>query len=125
MFEDTELIKRVRQLIEAENESNKVKAAALLADNFSLITRARGEEQEKNALLEEIAQPRNPNLRRQLDEDGLWVMASGDLGVVRSVVIVTDKTDSAAAPKKFRNAHVFEKQQKEWHCVAWQVTELH
>jgi Domain of unknown function (DUF4440) len=121
------LIDLVRQLIEAENEHGergRGRAEPILAKDFTAITRARGEEQNRDSLLAEIANPKNPNLHRELEEHGYWERSSGDLGVVRSVVATTDRTNLQAKPKRFRNIYVFQRRQDQWRCIAWQVTEL-
>ena len=124
MSSDIGLVELVRQLVDAENEHDKAKAHSILAQNFAAITRARGEEQDRDALLKEIADPKNPNLRRELLERDCWERVSGSLGVVRSIITTPDRTAPQAAPGRFRNVHVFENQQGDWRCVAWQVTEL-
>jgi hypothetical protein len=117
----------VLQLIEAENEHGepgRARADAILAKDFTAITRARGQEQDRDALLKEIANPKNPNLNRELEKHGYWERYSGDLGVARSLVATTDRANPQAEPKKFRNIHVFQRQREQWRCVAWLVTEL-
>ncbi len=123
MSAESGLIELVRQLIEAENEHDREKAEPILAEDFTAITRARGEEQNRDALLEEIANPKNPNLLRKLDP-GAWERESGDLGVVRSFITMMDRTNPQAEPGRFRNIHVFQRQQGRWLCVTWQVTGL-
>ncbi len=121
------LIDLVAQLIEAENENGKpgrAKAELILAENFTRITRASGEEQDREVLLNEIENPRKLGLRRSLDDRERWECCSGDLGVVRSIVLVTDLANAQAKPMRFRNTHIFERQGENWFCVAWQVTKL-
>ncbi len=124
MSSDAGLIELVRQLIKAENERDEMKADSILAQSFIAITRARGEEQNREDLLKEITNPKNLNIRRELDKHDFWVLVSGDLGVVRSLVTTTDQTDPQAVPKRFRNIHVFHNERGHWRCVTWQVTEL-
>jgi len=118
----SDLTDLVCQLVKAENECERAKADSILAQNFTAITRARGEEQNRDDLLNEIENPKNPNIHRIVDV--LSTLGSGDIVVVRSVVTTTDQADSKTPPKRFRNTHVFDKQQGTWLCVAWQVTEL-
>jgi len=113
----------VRQLVEAENERNRAAAEAVLAEDFAAITRARGVEQDRDGLLDEIAQPKSSTVRRALGDD-LWLHQSGDLAVVRSLVTTTDDAAPADAPKTYRNLHVFERRDGRWKCLAWQVSEL-
>jgi Domain of unknown function (DUF4440) len=124
MASETDLIEQVRRLVEAENERNRATADEILAQDFAAITRARGVEQNRDALLAEVENPKNPNLRRELGESDLWVRVSGDQGVVRSLVKTTDRTSPDEAPTTFRNVHVFERQGESWKCLAWQVTKL-
>lgn len=127
MNPESELIEQVRQLIAAENEggeSGRVKADFILAPNFTTITRSNGEEEERAALLETIANPRNPNLLRELDEREFWVLESGNLGVMKSLITTKERSDPSTILGGFRNIHVFENQQGRWRCVAWQVTKL-
>lgn len=127
MNTEAELIERVRQLIAAENEggeSGRAKADFILAQNFTTITRSNGVEEERAALLEAIANPRNPNLLRELDEREFWVLESSNLGIVRSLILTRERSDPSTILGRFRNIHVFENQQGQWRCVAWQVTRL-
>ena len=95
-------------------------AAALLApDFFTAITRARGVEQDRAALLHEIAHPQNP-LERRLEGE-LCVRQSGELAVVRSIVAVHN---GSLPLSRFRNIHVLASHADVWKCVAWQVTKL-
>lgn len=118
----SDLTDLVCQLVKAENECDRAKVDSILAQNFTAITRARGEEQNRGDLLNEIENPKNPNIHRMVDV--LSPLGSDKIVVVRSVVTTTDQADSKASPRSFRNIHVFEKQQEIWLCVAWQVTEL-
>jgi Domain of unknown function (DUF4440) len=122
--DDKELNKLLHQLIEAENTRKREIAEPILAQNFTAITRSRGEEQNRDAMLNEIENPKNPNAFREILEDSTSIWKSGDLSVVRSLFAMRDKTDPQAVLRRFRNMHVFEKQQGHWQCIAWQVTEL-
>ena len=124
MTSETDLIERVRRLVEAENERDRAKAESILAEDFAAITRARGVEQNRYDLLEEVANPKNPTLRRELDESDLWIRISGNQGVVRSLVRTTDRSSPNDPPVTFRNVHVFERQRDSWNCLSWQVTKL-
>lgn len=111
-------VQTVRQLAEAENRHDRHAAEQLLAADFVGITRARGEEQTRDKLLDEIASPGNPELYRAVDAHEVWMGQGLNLCVVRSIVS-TDKP-----PKRFRNLHVLTMVQGHWLCLAWQVTEL-
>lgn len=127
MSTDTKLIERVRQLVEAENEGGaggKGKADSILAQRFTHITRSSGKEEERDALLEAIANPSNSNIFRRLDEHGFWVQESEGLGVVRSLVTTSERSILDVISGRFRNMHIFEKQLESWMCIAWQVTKL-
>ena len=114
-----DLIDRVRQLIDAENQADPQKAGELLARDFVAITRGDGEEEDRSALLKRIGSPPNRNAFRELDEFGDW--KSGELGVVRSLVRTKDSATQAVSGE-FRNLHVFKKEAGTWVCVDWQVT---
>jgi len=121
------LLELVRQLVEAENEggeSGKAKARDILAPNFIAITRASGDEENRDDLLKAIANPKNPNLVREFDEREFWVRECGDLGVVRSLITTKERPNPKTILGRFRNIHVFENQQEQWRCAAWQVTKL-
>ena len=116
-----DLYDRVRQLIDAENEASQAKAEPVLASDFVAITMWRGLEQRREALLNSIANPPNPNPRRELDQLHKW--ESMDIGVVRSRVTTKDpRTEEITG--EYRNLHVFRKDGNEWMCVDWQVTKL-
>jgi hypothetical protein len=121
---ETELIEQVRRLVEAENQRDRARADRILAQDFAVITRARGVEQNRDALLEEVANPDNPYLHRVIGESDFWVRVSGDQGVVSSLVTTTDKASPDEAASTFRNVHVVELQRGSWKCIAWQVTKL-
>jgi ketosteroid isomerase-like protein len=114
-----------------------MKAGSILAaDNFTAITRSNGMEEVIDVLLNKIANPKEPNIQREIDDHDFQVWSSGDLGIVRSLVATRDRhipNDSripfsniplTKVSNRFRNTHVFEKQQGRWRCIAWQVTEL-
>lgn len=121
---DASIVALVRGLVEAENTRNTAMAESILAPSFTAITRARGEEQNRSKLLEEMAQPKNPNIQRELDNQGFIIWKSEDLAVAKSLVTTQDKTDKQILPKRYRNIHVFERLEGQWRCVSWQVTEL-
>ena len=93
-----------------------------MSTDFIAITRSSGQERNRDELLDDISNPKKPNLRRELDAGKLWVRSSDTRGIVRSIVTTIDQTDSP--PERFRNTHLFEKQQGRWLCVAWQVTKM-
>lgn len=90
-----------------------------MSENFAGITRAKGKEQGREALLDSIAEPADPSLRRRLESTKVWVWATPGCSVVRSVV-VTDGPE----PGRFRNVHVLAPEEGVWRCLVWQVTEL-
>jgi hypothetical protein len=133
MSSRTELFEQVRQLIDAENNHDGGTAERILADNFAGITRSQkkdNEEQEQNRveLLRKIGQKPQGNKNsensnpRQMDKQDYQIWESEGLGVVKSLVTRTNPKDQKV--ERFRNIHVFEKQQGKWRCVAWQVTRL-
>lgn len=127
MSTGTDLIDMVRQLVKAENEAGeqgKGNADYILAENFKAITRMSGKEEDRGDLLKAIANPSNPNILRELNNSEFWVQESGDLGVVRSLVTTKERSNPQTVAGRFRNIHVFERQEGRWCCVAWQVTKL-
>lgn len=115
-----DIVEVVKKLIEAENNKDRTAAERLLATDFVAITRARGVEQDRTALLGEIEHPTTV-AERSVDGD-VWVRQSGDLAVVRSVVAVLSGSPPAVA--RFRNTHVLRLDDGAWKCAAWQVTKL-
>lgn len=75
-------------------------------------------------MLETIANPQTLNLLRGLDGREFWVLESGGLGVVRSLITTGERAEPHTILGRFRNIHVFGKQGGQWRCVAWQVTRL-
>jgi ketosteroid isomerase-like protein len=122
MTDESEVTDLVRDLVAAENARDRASAEAILAEDFTAITRSSGVERNRDELLADIADPKR-SIHRKLGDD-VWVQASGDLAVVLSVVTTTDEAAPAEAPKSFRNCHVFQPRDGQWKCVAWQVTAL-
>jgi hypothetical protein len=117
---NADVIAVVEQLIAAENGMDAAAAGRLLASDFAGITRGRGAEQDRAAMLVEVAHPKS-EVRRRLDGEP-WVRQNGDLAVSRSVVETSDGSPSSAT--RFRNTHVLTREGGAWKCVAWQVTKL-
>jgi hypothetical protein len=117
----TDIARVVVQLIDAENAMDASAAEALPSTDFTAITRARGVEQNRTALLAELAKPAR-QVTRQL-EGPAEVLASDTLGIARSVVAVYEGTPPALTGR-FRNIHVLTRYGVSWQCVAWQVTKL-
>ena len=120
---NTDIVAVVQRLVQAENARDAVAAAALLAADFTAITRARGAEQDRAGLLQELANPANPGLERRLEPD-VWVRESAGLAVARSIVQVIDASTTPPAVTRFRNVHVLTRDAGAWKCLAWQVTKL-
>jgi hypothetical protein len=117
----TKLRELVAELVAAENDCDRDRADRVLAASFLGITRARGVEQNREQLLDQIAHCPN-NLVRTLEESSATTYASEAFAVVRSIVGVND---SVGTPQgRYRNLHAFERQNQQWICVAWQVTKL-
>jgi hypothetical protein len=116
MKESNKIIDQVRQLIEAENKKDRNKAAPILSENFIAINRSDGREQNRDDLLNEIADPNRPDINRELANAVDIVPQSQEIAVIRSLVKV-------AVPKQFRNTHVFVNEKGQWRCISWQVTE--
>ena len=74
--------------------------------------------------MDEIANPKDPNLIRKLEDEHDLVLESGNLAVIRSIVTTTDRTKPGLTPARNRNIHVLVNEQGNWRCIAWQVTKL-
>ncbi len=130
-----DLRKLVEELVETENTRNHDKANSILADDFIVITRSTGIEQNREELLGAIARS-DFAISRRLVSDAFRVIPSepDDLGAVRSVVTPERRTEPGDESKpwvpiaSFRNLHVFEKRSdapgEKWACILWQVTKL-
>ena len=114
----------VKRLLDSENSADSTVAGEILAPSFIAFTRARGEEQGREAVLHEIAHPLNPNLQRTVDPARVFERVEGKIGVVRSLVLVTDRSKISEPPMKFRNLHVFEDEGGRWRCVIWQANQI-
>jgi hypothetical protein len=122
------LIDLVRRLVGAENQGGAAggaEADTILAPDFVGLNRARGKEVGRQTLLKDIADagPKPPNPLRELVDNEFWARVSGELGVVRSLV-VTRHRDTKQITGRYRNTHVFQWQDGRPVCVAWQVTEV-
>jgi len=120
---DDEILSVVARLVEAENTRDPKLSGSLLARDFTGITRARGVEQNREEMLDEVAHPKNTSERTLEKDPPPWVRQSGDLAVVKSVVTMPD-LGAATGTKRFRNVHVLTREGRAWTCVAWQVTAL-
>ena len=123
-----ELIALVRRLVQAENEggaAGRAEAEKILAPDFIALNRARGKEVGRQTLLKDIADagPKPPSPLRELVDKEFWAQVSGELGVVRSLVVTRDR-DTQKITGRYRNTHVFQWQEGRPVCVAWQVTEV-
>src|SRR5947209_3382579 len=99
MNSNVNLLGLVEKLVQSENEQDRTKAEPLVAPHFTLITRARGVEQDRETLLDEIANSPNPNVCREVEKDDRWELIKGEMGVVRCVVRTMDRTDPQAGFK--------------------------
>jgi hypothetical protein len=117
----TRLRELVAELVAAENDCDRDRADKILAASFLGITRARGVEQNREQLLDQVAHCPN-NVVRTLEESSATIYASETFALVRSIVGVSDSVGTAQG--RYRNLHAFERQDQQWTCVAWQVTKL-
>jgi ketosteroid isomerase-like protein len=60
------------------------------------------------------------NIEGKLDEHDFSVWESGDISVVRSLVMTINPKDPQVILGRFQNIHVFQKQQGQWRCTAQQ-----
>jgi hypothetical protein len=117
------LIGLVRELINAENQRDKIIADPILSKNFIAIMRANGEEQNREELLKRIANPSNPNIIRHFKGGRDIISSSKSFGVIESIIMTTDKEKPNDMSKLYRNIHVFVKEDK-WRCISWEVNEI-
>jgi hypothetical protein len=111
----------VAELVAAENDCDRNRADKVLAATFLGITRASGVEQNRAQLLDQIAHSPN-NVLRKLEESIATTYAAEGFALVQSIIQVTA---SVGTPQgRYRNLHAFERQNRRWSCVAWQVTKL-
>jgi hypothetical protein len=100
MKNTSDIVDIVRHLIKAENDKDKESADHILSKNFVAITRASGKEQNRDELLNTIANPPNPNITRKVVEGHDFMKE--DLAIVRSVVTTADKTNPDSILGRYR-----------------------
>ncbi len=125
-----DVIELVRTLVAAENkggEEGRAHAEGVLAHYFGVITRAGGVEEARDALLKAIgAEPNRKKKKLRTLEDEFCVRVFDRVAAVRSVVGVSEGEENQplVLTGRFRNMHLFENQDGQWRCIAWQVTRL-
>lgn len=114
----------VALLIEAENKASWEQADRVLSSKFRGITRADGTEQDREGVRRAIERQHGQDSVRDFDRSSVDVIHGTDAGVVRSVVLLRQRSDPSAVVGRFRNTHSFCLEGSEWRCVGWQVTRL-
>jgi hypothetical protein len=94
-----------------------------LSKDFTALTRSGGTELGRADFLAGIAAPSAAGPWRSLEPGSLDIVESGDLGVVRIVMAVTNGVERAPI-ERFRNIFLFRRTGSGWRCLAWQVTRL-
>jgi hypothetical protein len=118
----SELVDKITKLIDAENLGQSDVAETVLSKNFVAITRANGEEQNREDLLSRIDHPTKKNIVRRL-EGGIDIMPlSRNFALIGSVVTTIDKTNPSIILGRFQNIHIFIRED-EWRCIVWEVVE--
>lgn len=112
----------VSQLVEAENRRDRAAGERILSEDFTG-TRENGQEQDRAALLIEIATPSHPNFVRNVSDVSVLAV-NENVGVTRSIITAWDQNAPAIPSAEFRNIHVFRYQEGNWRCITWQETRL-
>ncbi len=107
-----------QQILQAEEDGNQAFLAPLLASDFTIV-RASGIKQDRRAFLDAV--PDNAHRGRIADQ--LEIHPYGDCAVAIIRVTTSQNKDGALAVGHFWNTRVFIRQEEQWRCVAWQVTE--
>jgi hypothetical protein len=121
-----DIIGKIHNLIQAENGRVKVEDVELvLAENFEFTGSKEGKEQIKNKVDWLKGIPKL-DVHRELNDPHDIVPESVDTAVIKSIVTTatTDQTKPKSILGRYRNIHVFKKENGNWHCIYWQVTKL-
>ena len=108
-----------QQMLQAEEVGNQAVLDPLLVSDFTIV-RASGVRQDRQTFLKAV--PDNAHRGRIADQ--LEIHPYGDCAVVIIRVTTSQNKDGAPAIGHFWNIRTFIRQSGEWHCVAWQVTEI-
>jgi hypothetical protein len=106
-------------ILQAEEAGQPDQIAPHLHEDFTII-RAKGARQNRAEFLKAV--PANANRGRTADE--IEVRSYGDSAVFVCRVSISRNADGTPASGHFWNTRVFVRQDGEWRCVAWQVTEI-
>jgi hypothetical protein len=106
-------------ILRAEEEGDKDAIAPHLHENFTII-RATGIRQNREEFLKAV--PANVNRGRSAETPKIYPY--GDCAVVAVQVSTSKNADGTETLKHYWNTRVFVRQDDEWRCVSWQVTEI-
>jgi hypothetical protein len=127
-IEIKEVIKKmVHRLFQAENyPGNRKEAEDILASDYLPITRAKGQiDRNREDTLSKIANP-NRFIVRHADQANIEVdlYLDNHMAIVRSLLSVTNSELTSPTEASYRNMHIFLKRDRQWKCIAWQVTKV-
>jgi hypothetical protein len=107
-----------QQLLQAEEDGDSESLARLLTEDFTII-RAGGARQDREAFLGAVAT--NAHRGRTAEEPEIRLYHGCAVVILR--VITSEKQDGALTVRRFWNTRVFIRQEEQWRCATWQVTE--
>jgi hypothetical protein len=95
-----------------------MEAFRLLTEDFTII-RASGAKQDREAFLGAVAT--NAHRGRTAEEPEIRLYHGCAVVIIR--VTTSEKQDGALIARRFWNTRVFFRQEDQWRCATWQVTE--
>ena len=106
------------RILQAEEDGDAEPLDTLLTEDFTIV-RAGGAKQDKRVFLEAV----EANAHRGRIVDQLEIHPYGNCAVVTCRVTTSQNKDGAPAVGPYWNTRVFIRQEEQWRCATWQVTE--
>ena len=109
-----------QRTFEAEDDPDRAREILepILSRDFYIV-RARGVVQDKDRMIDQAAKDTSGRHRDLKPAD---VRVYGDAAVVRTLLTLLEPTGEAVSD--YVNTKVFVRQEDDWQCVAWHVTEV-
>ncbi len=107
-----------QQMLQAEEDGDSESLARLLTEDFTII-RASGAKQDREAYLNAVGT--NAHRGRTAEEPEIRLYHGCAVVIIR--VTISEKQDGALTVRRFWNTRVFIRQEEQWRCATWQVTE--
>jgi Domain of unknown function (DUF4440) len=107
-----------QRILKAEKDGDAETLAALLTGDYTII-RASGVRQDRQMFLDAVSA--NAHRGRTAEEPEIRLYR--DCAVVIIRVTISEKQDGALTVRRFWNTRVFIRQEEQWRCATWQVTE--